>query len=125
MCKITVVNLVALSGGGLLSDVECIGWWEQTGLGRQSMDDLRLRFSAGTISGTGVDVVGEFEVHGTVHHGDVLLKKQYVGAHQVTYFGTFDGEGTLQGKWSIFGVGGRWLIRIAGEREPAEIVDLF
>lgn len=89
------------------------------------MESLQLQFDAGRIVGTGMDVVGDFQVDGTVEHGAVSLKKQYIDAHEVTYVGAFDGEGTLQGVWSIFGVGGRWLIRVIGNQHSEEIVDLF
>ncbi len=113
------------SGGLILSAVTCTGWWEQPGLGRQPMNALQLRFNNGRIFGSGVDVVGDFLVEGTVDAGTVAFTKQYVDAHDVQYTGTFDGEGTLQGVWSIFGVGGRWLIRVIGDRRSDQIVDLF
>ena len=89
------------------------------------MNDLQLQFREDRIVGAGVDVVGEFAFDGTVSNGDVILKKQYVDAHEVIYTGTFDGEGTLQGLWSISGVGGRWLIRIVQNQTHTDIVDLF
>jgi len=34
-----------------------------------------------------------------------VLVKQYVGRHQVLYRGSYDGEGTIRGEWSI---GAHW-----------------
>jgi hypothetical protein len=108
-----------------MQTVQCTGWWEQNGLGRQPMETLRLRFEEHQIVGAGTDVVGEFTLHGLVKESDVTIQKQYIDAHTVDYHGTFDGEGTLQGVWSIFGVGGRWLIKVVGlEHGSAEIQDL-
>ena len=103
----------------------CTGWWEQSGLGRQTMTDLQLRFEGGRILGAGSDIIGAFSISGELHEGSVSLHKQYVNAHAVIYTGTFDGEGTLTGVWSIFGVGGRWLIRVLSDQRDTEIVDLF
>ena len=71
------------------------------------METLRLRFEEQWIVGAGSDVVGDFTLKGLVKESDVTLHNQYTNAHAVEYHGTFDGEGTLQGIWSIFGVGGR------------------
>ena len=94
--------------------VNCEGWWEQRGLGRQLMTDLRLRFVDGEIIGHGSDLVGEFVLNGTITGDRVSMFKQYNNKHQVGYPGTFDGEGTLQGLWNMDHVGGRWLIKIVG-----------
>jgi hypothetical protein len=78
------------------------GYWEQAGWGRQAMTDLELRFTGGLIEGEGRDVIGPFTFHGTYdERGNVRLVKQYVGRHQVEYLGTYDGEGTIFGRWSI------------------------
>ena len=105
--------------------VKCAGWWEQDGLGRQPMEPLKLRFEKNRITGAGADVIGAFTLEGELRDSKVTIVKQYVDAHVVDYPGTFDGEGTLQGLWSIYGVGGRWHIKVvAAEAESAEIQDL-
>jgi hypothetical protein len=77
------------------------GFWQQIHLGRQSMRDLVLYFSADEIEGRGVDVVGPFTFHGTYDGaGNVTLIKRY-RLHQVLYEGRYDGEGTIFGEWSI------------------------
>ena len=108
-----------------MQKMECNGWWEQDHLGRQSIDDLQLTFLDGEIYGTGHDIVGSFYLAGVVSAERVTLVKQYIGAHQVDYPGTFDGEGTFQGFWKINDFGGRWFIRIESvESGPAEIIDV-
>jgi hypothetical protein len=78
------------------------GYWQQVGWGRQPMHDLRLRFVAGTVQGTGHDCIGAFTFHGSYdEQGTVLLVKQYVGRHCVHYNGRYDGEGTIFGRWNI------------------------
>jgi hypothetical protein len=78
------------------------GYWEQQGWGRQSMDPLILHFHDGAISGEGRDVIGAFSFHGSYDdRGNVTLTKQYVGRHSVLYQGSYDGEGTIFGRWSI------------------------
>lgn len=76
------------------------------------MDNLQLNCSGAQFAGTGTDCVGDFELRGEIEGSSVRIHKQYVDAHQVLYAGTVDGEGTMTGLWSIFGVGGRWLIRV-------------
>jgi len=93
--------------------LQCSGWWEQEGYGRQSMDDLRLIFSDGKLSGMGTDIVGAFEFTGLLTDDRIYLFKQYLGKHSIEYHGTSIGEGLYTGDWSCFGyVGGRWLIRV-------------
>lgn len=105
--------------------VRCAGWWEQDGLGRQMMEPLQVRFEDDHLVGAGTDVIGDFTLRGVIRDSTVTIVKQYVGAHSVDYPGTFDGEGTLQGLWSIHGIGGRWLIKVvASEAGSTEIVDL-
>jgi hypothetical protein len=78
------------------------GWWEQPRFGRQEMQAFQLRFAGGLVEGEGRDIVGRFTFHGTYDdQGGVYLVKQYIGKHQVTYMGTYDGEGTISGRWSI------------------------
>lgn len=93
--------------------LECEGWWEQEGYGRQLMTDLRLAFQEGLIKGEGVDVIGPFLFLGKLtEEGQVSLIKQYLGQHSVDYLGQYDGEGELAGIWQIDGFHGRWSIRI-------------
>jgi hypothetical protein len=66
------------------------------------MHELVLHFSGGLVEGGGRDIIGRFLFHGTCNDkGEVRLVKQYVGRHQVLYVGTYDGEGTIFGRWSI------------------------
>lgn len=105
--------------------VRCDGWWEQQGLGRQLMTNLQLGFRDGEIIGQGEDVIGEFVLSGRLKDGQTTLLKQYIGAHQVNYPGSFDGEGTLQGLWSINEIGGRWLIKIVGSATAANPIEII
>jgi hypothetical protein len=78
------------------------GYWEQPGWGRQPMTGLVLHFADGRIEGEGRDVVGRFTFSGEYdERGHVVLVKQYLKKHQVLYQGTYDGEGTIFGQWSI------------------------
>ena len=80
------------------------GFWVQDYYGRQSMTAFALRFSAdGEISGGGRDVVGPFVFTGAfdLRTGAVIMMKQYLGKHRVIYRGQPDGEGSIQGTWSI------------------------
>jgi hypothetical protein len=93
--------------------LRCEGWWEQDMYGRQPMQELRLEFQDGAVSGSGTDIVGPFTLEGVLANGKVDITKQYIGRHRLKYIGDFDGEGTMQGTWMIGGVsGGRWAIRI-------------
>ena len=79
------------------------GFWFQEHFGRQSMTAFALRFSGGRITGEGRDVIGRFTFAGEYNEatGRVRLVKQYVGKHRVVYVGDPDGEGCIQGTWSI------------------------
>jgi hypothetical protein len=78
------------------------GYWEQAGWGRQPMRELVLRFADGAVEGEGVDCIGRFTFAGEYgRDGSVTLVKQYVGRHRVLYRGSYDGEGTIFGRWSI------------------------
>jgi hypothetical protein len=72
-------------------------------LGQQPMTPFRLRFDAGQVSGDGKDVVGRFTFAGEydAKTGRIILVKQYLGKHRVLYEGGPDGEGCIQGTWSI------------------------
>lgn len=81
------------------------GYWEQITWGRQPMR-LTLRLGDGEVDGEGDDIIGPFTFQGQYDtHGHVTMTKQYIGRHQVLYDGTYDGEGTIFGTWSI---GTRW-----------------
>ncbi len=105
--------------------IECSGWWQQNGYGRQSMNDLRLDFRGPTIYGEGKDIIASFTLSGKVRpDGSVELLKQYRNRHSVLYVGTYDGEGTLCGKWDISGYQGNWSIRLAKAGSSAEDDDI-
>jgi hypothetical protein len=77
------------------------GYWEQVGWGRRVMH-LTLRLGEGRIEGEGHDCIGAFTFRGDYDEcGQVSLVKQYLGKHRVLYRGTYDGEGTIFGQWSI------------------------
>jgi len=106
--------------------IHCDGWWDQKQFGRQPMHQLRLQFDSGSISGSGVDVIGLFTFTGTMDaHGQVLMLKRYLGQHSVEYVGKYDGEGLMWGEWNIAGFKDRWLIKIKGSGhsadQPAEV----
>jgi hypothetical protein len=78
------------------------GYWDQEIWGRQPMGPLLLRFHDGHIDGEGRDVIGRFLFEGEYdERGGIRMVKQYIGRHQVLYEGTYDGEGTIFGRWSI------------------------
>lgn len=77
------------------------GYWEQPVFGRQFMDDFTLRFADGVVTGSGRDIIGPFVIRGDYEGGRVQFVKQYLGRHRVVYTGTYDGEGTIHGRWVI------------------------
>jgi hypothetical protein len=79
------------------------GFWVQEYYGRQTMREFLLGFSSGNITGRGSDVIGRFNISGAydIQTGHVLMVKQYIGKHMVRYVGDPDGEGCIQGTWSI------------------------
>jgi hypothetical protein len=78
------------------------GYWEQAIFGRQPMNDFALRFADGVVEGEGRDIVGRFTFRGSYDdRGNVVMVKQYLGAHRVLYRGCYDGEGTISGVWSV------------------------
>ena len=106
--------------------VNCDGWWEQAGLGRQPMIGLQLEVRDRQLSGVGIDVVGDFLIEGLFKDQSVLIQKQYIGKHTVQYVGTLDGEGVYAGDWSIEGViGGRWWMRIRDAADPESEIQEF
>jgi hypothetical protein len=87
------------------------------------MRDLVLRFGGGNVEGEGVDLVGRFSFRGTYDSaGNVMLVKQYLGRHQVLYRGSYDGEGTIFGEWSIFPIWrGPFALRLEDRPASAEM----
>ncbi len=90
------------------------GFWVQKHLGRQAMTSFTLQFAAGIVTGDGRDMVGPFTFSGEYDEatGEVRMAKQYLGKHAVLYVGRPDGEGSIQGTWSIGPFGrGPFLLR--------------
>jgi hypothetical protein len=79
------------------------GFWVQGFYGRQPMKAFALRFADGKVSGEGRDMVGPFTFSGAYNEstGALRMVKQYLGKHMVLYVGHPDGEGSIQGTWSI------------------------
>src|SRR5689334_5830138 len=80
------------------------GFWQQVGWGRQSMREFTLTFADGKVTGRGRDVVGRFTYAGEYDEttGRVVMVKDYP-THRVVYVGQPDGEGCIQGTWTIEG----------------------
>ena len=97
--------VVLLKVNGPMQTVLCHGWWEQAGFDRQPVNALQLAFRDGDVFGQGHDIVGTFVMNGQVRFDHVQLIKTCVGAHQVEYPGTFDGEGTF--RWILTARGGQ------------------
>ncbi len=104
---------------------DCRGWWEQSHFGRQWMHDLEIFFEDESLHGTGVDIIGAFQIRGLVSpDGTVKILKQYLGAHSVTYIGTSDGEGTMSGGWNIDShIGGRWSINYRATENDCDAIE--
>jgi hypothetical protein len=62
--------------------------------------DLFLNFSAGRITGDGVDDIGSFVIAGTFSGSECQWTKTYPGSHEVTYRGFREGKG-IWGLWDI------------------------
>ena len=102
----------------------CIGWWEQRWFGRRPMEPLRLAFCPPRIEGSGTDCIGPFVLDGVITSGGgVTLQKTYVGQHDVTYHGHYDGEGRMWGTWKCGPDSGRWMIAMRRGGEEADNVD--
>jgi len=103
-----------------MASLQCVGWWEQDGYGRQPMDDLQLSFSNGSLRGTGSDIVGDFQLNGFLKEDRIYLLKRYIGAHRIEYNGESVGEGTYKGFWSCSGLtGGKWFIAVKRSATPS------
>ncbi|MEM6392779.1 MAG: hypothetical protein AAF797_08420 [Planctomycetota bacterium] len=72
--------------------------------------EVQLTFRGGHVSGVGNDPVGGYAMDGDYHldEGRVVLRKQYVGLHAVTYEGTADDDGHLRGDWQFGTQRGAW-----------------
>ena len=106
--------------------VNCVGWWNQVGYGKQPMENLSFDFETRGIAGQGIDIVGPFTIQGVVKEdGDVTIHKQYVGQHSVTYIGYFDGEGSFQGTWHIGDSSGTWMMKVVGGEQTGGIRQLL
>lgn len=79
------------------------GFWEYRDGVRGPMSTLTLRFGGGAVGGEGVDMVAPFTFDGEYDEatGEVRMVKRYVGRHRVLYVGRPDGEGCIQGTWTI------------------------
>ena len=104
-----------------MAKIQCDGWWEQAGYGRQPMTSLIIEFEKGQLAGSGEDIVGRFVLNGQIQGTNIGFRKQYVGKHAIDYHGTSDGEGGYFGDWSFDGhVGGKWSIRIRAVLDDGE-----
>ncbi len=102
----------------------CTGWWEQRWFGRRPMEQLRLAVAPPRIEGSGTDCIGSFLLDGVITSGGgVTLQKTYVGKHDVTYDGHYDGEGRMWGTWKCGPDTGRWMIAMRRGGEAAHDVD--
>jgi hypothetical protein len=102
----------------------CSGWWEQRWFGRRPMEQLRLAVAPPRIEGSGTDCIGPFVLDGLITAGgQVSLQKTYVGEHDVTYDGHYDGEGRMWGTWKCGPDSGRWMIAMRRGGEAAHDVD--
>ncbi len=67
------------------------------------------------------DIVGDFELDGSIDQEMIYLCKQYIGQHRIDYHGTSIGEGAYTGKWSCYGIpGGNWFIGIIRSADTTE-----
>jgi hypothetical protein len=79
-----VIEYLPMKRNEPVNTANCVGWWQQRGLGRQPMDDLMIHFSSGTIHGHGRDIIGDFELNGSMGEGDsVHIVKQYTGTWSI------------------------------------------
>ena len=107
-----------------LQSARCSGWWEQRWFGRRPMERLRLALAPPRIAGSGTDCIGPFVLEGVIAtNGGVTLQKTYVGKHDVTYDGQYDGEGRMWGTWKCGPDSGRWMIALRRGGEEADDVD--
>lgn len=92
-------------------NIRCQGWWEQAGIGRQQMEGLMMQIKGNRISGSGYDMVGTFTFEGTItEDNDVLMTKDYLGKHSLSYKGEFNGSDKMWGVWDMWFDKGPWEI---------------
>jgi len=71
--------------------------------GNQNDMALDMSITQEGVYGQGNDVVGFFVCRGECRsNGDVLFRKQYVGAHSVDYYGKYE-DGQVKGQWVLEG----------------------
>ena len=92
-------------------DIEWNGHFEQFGNKTDmSFRDMQLS-QDGKITGGGKDAVGEFHITGALSGDQIDFKKQYVGAHAVTYCGALN-NGVITGKWDLNGMNGGFELKM-------------
>ncbi|MEZ4699733.1 MAG: hypothetical protein R2834_05345 [Rhodothermales bacterium] len=107
-----------------MGHVHARGWWEQADLGRQYMDGLIVSIENDHIEGSGSDMVGLFVLTGSLSENrHVVIDKQYLGKHRVSYSGQYDGVQRLWGRWRLAGMEGPWEIVIKAEGQDDEAIE--
>lgn len=78
------------------------GFWTDKRLPGKHQMELILSFADSTMTGTGRDLIGTFNVEGAykLDDGECVFLKQYVGKHVVGYRGFNEGKG-IWGTWEI------------------------
>jgi len=95
------------------------GFYNYQAGGNKHRMDLILTFSKSSISGSGSDDVGKFEINGTFDaaSGECFWKKTYLRAHTVHYRGFREGKG-IWGVWKLsFYSGGFHIWPVGNEDE--------
>lgn len=79
-----------------------VGYFLQKEIPGKHAMELFLTFSAGTLTGEGRDLVGDFLLRGTYQLADgrCWWTKRYLGKHDVLYEGYNEGKG-IWGTWEI------------------------
>jgi len=80
-----------------------VGFWKdpRSKKGKGKMNCSFEISSDGSLTGSGVDLIGHFSWSGKIEWNEVLMTKQYVGKHSVSYEGRFKNKSELEGKWVI------------------------
>lgn len=86
--------------GGM--DIRWTGWFEQRGKRTQmELENLTI-YKDGSLTGTGLDSVGSFQIYGNLHsNGEVKFVKAYYGQHLVNYKGVLTKDCAIEGTWQI------------------------